>query len=85
MYGRSMGSAGIILKYRWWRSIEKWDLIIHLWIFLPLLGKSISGFLWGNYFLGKKVSSIFDFEKIPNSTGIALKRLEGLWCRDYTI
>ena len=73
MYGRSMGSAGIILKYRWWRSIEKWDLIIHLWIFLPLLGKSISGFLWGNYLGQNKVLSIFDFEKIPNSKALGLK------------
>ena len=28
--------------------------------------------------------SIFGFDKIPNSTGIALKRLEGRSCRDYT-
>ena len=40
--------------------------------------KFISGFLWLNYLTFKKVLSIFDFDKIPNSSRMVIKRLEGL-------
>lgn len=59
----------------WWRSIEKWDFIMLKCIILGEMAISIGDFLWGNYFLFKKVLSIFDFEKNSNSKLVSSKRL----------
>ena len=57
---------------------RKMEFYSHFWVKIPIFGKSISGFLWGNYLGSNNMLGIFDFRKIPNSNPIGYKRLGGL-------